>query len=222
MNVIKLTPPVRTKLLLQKAHWPEELGDCAVALVSAFKGNLVHWRFSSYCVHSSVHRGTWGQRRGQVHVWKEAGRVPLSPREDRKKARPKWARDEICILEDSPSFSFLPVTELGETKKATRVDSLLSLSTLQESYYLKKFGNIFNAAAILHHITGYLVVGKTDNKQTQEMSLKSHPQRYVTKESYLFFTLWWQAIVNLISFCSIGWYCTAIRHIVKVKSMLWL
>ena len=84
------------------------------------------------------------------------------------------------------------------------MDSPLSLSASQEPYYLKEFGNFFNAVAILHHITGYLLLGKTGNKHTQEMSLKAHPQCYITKESYLFFTLWWQAIFNLISFCSIG------------------
>lgn len=107
MNVIKLTPPVRTKLLLQKAHWPRGLGDCTVALVSAFKGNLVHWHFSSYCVHSSVHRdvgpATWTSAR-----MKEAGRV-LSLSQKTEEGQAEWARDEICILEDSSSSLFFPL-----------------------------------------------------------------------------------------------------------------
>lgn len=56
------------------------------------------------------------------------------------------------------------------------MDSPLSLSASQEPYYLKEFGNFFNAVAILRHITGYLLLGKTGNKHTQEMSLTSHPQ----------------------------------------------
>lgn len=69
MNVIKLGSPVRTKFLLQKAHWPEELGDCTVALVSAFKGELGAPGISPATVCTQVSTGgSRGQRRGQVHA----------------------------------------------------------------------------------------------------------------------------------------------------------